>query len=274
MRNTTCFSGLRPGLVGLALVVALLLLAVPALAAPQTHTNSIGMEFVLIPAGDFEMGCGSSEPESECKSNEKPRHSVKISQSFYLGKYEVTQRQWESVMRNNPSKFKGPDRPVENVSWEDVQEFIKRLNAKEGHTRYRLPTEAEWEYAARAGSTTAYSFGNNVIEVHWSDFVLVSYAWYGDNSEETHPVGQKPPNAWGLHDMHGNVWEWVQDWYGDYSTGTMVDPQGPTTGEDRVLRGGSWSSDAGACRSACRNVGEPDDCDESIGFRLALSPGH
>ena len=274
MRDTTCFSGLRPGLVGLALVVVLLLLAVPAFAAPQTHTNSIGMEFVLIPAGTFEMGC-SSDSEG-CDDNEKPRHKVRLSKPFYLGKYEVTQRQWEAVMGNNPSKFKGPDRPVETVSWTDVQEFIKRLNAKEGHTRYRLPTEAEWEYAARAGSTTAYSFGNNIIEVSLSDFVLVSYAWYRDNSEETHPVGQMPPNAWGLHDMHGNVWEWVQDWYGDdYSAGAVVDPQGPTTGDFRVLRGGSWSFDAWNCRSACRIGGEPDDdCDESIGFRLALSPGH
>ena len=127
MRNTTCFSGLRPGLVGLALVVALLLLAAPAFAAPQTYTNSIGMEFVLIPAGTFQMGCSSDS--EECNGDEKPRHEVTISQAFYLGKYEVTQRQWEAVMGENPSSFKGPDRPVERVSWEEVRKFIRKLNA-------------------------------------------------------------------------------------------------------------------------------------------------
>ena len=273
MRDTTCFSGLRPGLVGLALVVVLLLLAVPAFAAPQTHTNSIGMEFVLIPAGTFEMGCSSDS--EECDDGEKPRHKVRLSKPFYLGKYEVTQRQWEAVMGNNPSAYKGPDRPVENVSWNDVQEFVKRLNAKEGHTRYRLPTEAEWEYAARAGRTTTYSFGNDEGQ-------LGHYAWYYDNSGyETHPVGQKRPNAWGLYDMHGNVWEWVEDWGGDYSGGAVTDPQepntvweGPNTIRFHVLRGCSCSNLAWNCRSAYRGWYRVGTSTTDGGFRLALSPGH
>jgi formylglycine-generating enzyme required for sulfatase activity len=164
------------------------------------------MEFVLIQAWTFQMGSNNGEP------NEKPVHMVRISRPFYLGKYEVTQAQWEAVMGNNPSQFKGdPNSPVENVSWDDVQEFIKRLkrlNTRESGVKYRLPREAEWEYAAQAGTTTAYSFGNDPSQ-------LGEYAWYGENANgETHPVGQKKPNPWGLYDMHGNVWEWVQDWYG------------------------------------------------------------
>jgi len=164
------------------------------------------MEFVLIPAGTFTMG--SPDSDSNAYDHEKPAHQVTISEPFYMGKYEVTQAQWKAVMGENPSRFKGDDHPVENVSWEDVQQFIQKLNAKEGKEACRLPTEAEWEYAARAGTTTIYSFGNNASQ-------LGNYAWYDENSgNTTHPVGDKPPNPWGLYDMHGNVWEWVQDWYG------------------------------------------------------------
>ena len=242
--------------------------AVHAADAPEkTHKNSIGMEFVLIPAGTFQMGC-SSEAE-ECEDEEKPSHSVTISQPFHLGKYEVTQAQWEAVMGNNPSKFKGADRPVDSVTWDDAQEFIKKLNAKEGHTRYRLPTEAEWEYAARAGSATAYSFGDDEGQ-------LGNYAWYWENSdEETHPVGRKQPNAWGLFDMHGNVWEWVHDWYGEkyYSAGAMTDPQGPESGGYRVLRGGGWTYEVmWYCRSDYRRGSTPDHREEGDGFRLVLTP--
>ena len=230
-------------------------------------TNSIGMEFVLIPAGTFQMGC-SSEAE-ECADDEKPRHEATISRPFYLGKYEVTQAQWQAVMGNNPSKLKGADHPVEHVSWEDAQEFIKKLNEKEGHTRYRLPTEAEWEYAARAGSTTAYSFGDDGDE-SWP------YAWHcGDcRKGPTHPVGQKLPNAWGLFDMHGNVWEWVHDWYGReyYSAEAVTDPRGPEAGEERVQRGGGWNAPAQGLRSAMRASSAPGDGDFETGFRLALSP--
>jgi formylglycine-generating enzyme required for sulfatase activity len=175
----------------------------PASAARERITNIIGMEFVLIPAGSFTMGDDGESADDD----EKPRHRVTISQPFYLGKYEVTQMQWAVVMGNNPSRFKELSNPVENVSWNDVQEFIRRLNQMLlGARKYRLPTEAEWEYAARAGTTSAYSFGDDAGN-------LYRYAWYKGNSEDkTHPVGQRDPNAWGLHDMHGNVWEWVEDW--------------------------------------------------------------
>ena len=155
-------------------------------------------------------------------------------------------------MGNNPSRFTGnSNRPVESVSWDDVQAFIEKLNAKEGGAMYRLPTEAEWEYAARAGSITAYSFGDDAKQ-------LGEYAWYGDNSKgETHPVGQLKPNAWGLYDMHGNVWEWVQDWYGKYAAEAVMDPQGPSAGSARVGRGGGWSAGARFCRSAYRSSPPP-----------------
>ena len=213
------------------------------------------MEFVLIPAGEFLMGSTAGD------GDERPVHRVQIAQPFYLGKYAVTQGQWEAVMQNNPSRFTGdPTRPVEQVSWEDVQAFIQRLNSQE--TRYRLPTEAEWEYAARAGSTTAYSFGDDAAE-------LWRYAWYSETAgDATHPVGQLQPNAWGLYDMHGNVWEWVQDWYGPYTAASAVDPEGPASGSDRVIRGGSWFYDAGDCRSAYRRIADPGDRSDNLGFRL------
>ena len=196
-------------------------------AAPKTVRNSIGMEFVLIPAGTFQMGSNDGD------SDEKPVHTVRLSRPFYLGKYEVTQAQWEAVMGNNPSQFKGDsNRPVEQVSWDDVQEFIRRLNTKESGARYRLPTEAEWEYAARAGSTTAYSFGDGVGQ-------LGQYAWYDGNAgNTTHPVGQLQPNAWGLYDMHGNVWEWVQDWQWDAMRVVQSqNPAGSQSGSARVRSG-------------------------------------
>ena len=232
--------------------------------ALETYTNSIGMEFVLIPAGTFWMG-SDEDHDHDALEDEKPRHEVEISRSFYLGRYTVTQAQWESVMGSNPSKFKGADLPVEMVSWDDVQEFIRKLNAQEGHDRYRLPTEAEWEYACRAGSTTAYCFGNDKNQ-------LGEYAWYWDSSgKEMHPVGQKKPNAWGLYDMHGNVFEWVWDWYGEYYGSRVRDPEGPHEGEYCVLRGGSWFVYARFCRSASRSFSKSDTHDANYGFRLALS---
>jgi formylglycine-generating enzyme required for sulfatase activity len=164
-------------------------------------------------------------------------------------------------MGNNPSKFKGdPNRPVESVSWDDVQEFLRRLNAKEGG--YRLPTEAEWEYAARAGSTTAYSFGDGESQ-------LGQYAWYdGNASNTTHPVGRLQPNAWGLYDMHGNVWEWVQDWYESYASDTVRDPTGPLSGSYRVIRGCGWGISARNCRSANRRNVAPDHRSGGLGLRL------
>jgi formylglycine-generating enzyme required for sulfatase activity len=220
-------------------------------------TNSLGMQFALIPAGEFQMGSVNGFDD------ERPVHTVRISKLFYLGIHEVTQGQWEAVMGNNPSQFKGDaNRPVETVSWELVQKFIDKLNTREGGTQYRLPTEAEWEYAARAGSTTAYSFGDDISQ-------LGKYAWFAGNANNTtHPVGKLQPNAWGLYDMHGNVWEWVQDWYGTYTAEPVTDPQGPTSGSYRVFRGGSWCRDAGTCRSACRGHNAPGSRHGLLGFRL------
>ena len=235
----------------------------PRLAQPKTLRNSIGMDFVLIRAGTFQMGAN----DSSVYDSEKPVHTVRITQPFYLGKYEVTQGQWQTVMGNNPSQFTGdPNRPVENVSWDDAQEFIRRLNGREGGVMYRLPTEAEWEYAARAGTTTQWSFGDEVRQ-------LDRYAWcycYDIAGKQTHPVGQMQPNPWGLYDMHGNVWEWVQDWYGSYASGTAVDPAGPSWGWDRVRRGGSWNwfNVLGLCSSGRRDSTPPGVRDSDLGFRL------
>ena len=225
--------------------------------------DRFGIEFVLIPAGTFQMG---SEHGND---DEKPVHTVHLSRPFYLGIYPVTQRQWEAVMGSNPSRFQGPEHPVEQVSWDKVQEFIRSLNTHEGRALYRLPTEAEWEYAARAGATGAYCFGDDVTQ-------LAQYAWYEDNARgTTHPVGQLQPNAWGLYDMHGNVWEWVQDWYDNQeyarraATGTaVVDPAGPAAGSHRVFRGGSWGNTTRNCRSADRGGYAPGVRGGTLGFRL------
>jgi formylglycine-generating enzyme required for sulfatase activity len=257
----------------------------------KTHTNSIDMEFVLIPSGSFTMGA-NSEVES-CYDFEEPRHRVTISKSFYMGRYEVTQEQWEKVMGSNPSVFKNPGNPVENVTFEDVQSFIQRLNEMENTNKYRLPTEAEWEYAARAGSNTTYFFGNNEEE-------LEHYAWYKKNSGGVpHPVGQKKPNEWGLYDVLGNINEYVQDWFGEdyYSESPSVDPVGPEsptqvlTGQipteppldeplradpanplssTHLKRGGSWFGSSKHNRLAFRDGIGPVKSDKR-GFRLALT---
>ena len=220
-------------------------------------SNSVGMEFVKIPSGEFMMG-------SNEYNGEQPVHKVTIRTSFFLGKYPVTQKQWVKVMGSNPSYFKGDDLPVEKVSWDDAQKFIQKLNQMEGTDEYRLPSEAEWEYACRAGTTTRYYFGDDELK-------LGNYAWYSSNSgDETHPVGQKKPNAWGLYDMHGNVWEWCQDrWHDNYS-GAPSDGSAWEDGSvsDRVIRGGSWSSHASLCRSASRNRNGPGDRAYSLGFRV------
>jgi formylglycine-generating enzyme required for sulfatase activity len=225
--------------------------------------DRFGISFVLIPAGTFPRG------SYHAYDDEKPVHTVCLSRPFYLGMYPVTQRQWEAVMGSNPSRFQGSERPVEQVSWDKVQEFIRSLNTHEGRALYRLPTEAEWEYAARAGATGSYCFGDDVTQ-------LAQYAWYADNAGgTTHPVGQLQPNAWGLYDMHGNVWEWVQDWYDSQeytrraATGiAVVDPVGPAAGSGRVFRGGSWGNIARDCRSAGRGGYAPGYRRRSLGFRL------
>jgi formylglycine-generating enzyme required for sulfatase activity len=234
-----------------------------SISAPEPRlVDRFGIAFVLIPAGTFQMGSHHGVDD------EQPVHTVRISQPFYLGLYPVTHRQWEAVMGDRPSHFRGPEHPVEQVSWEKVQEFIRSVNTHEGRTRYRLPTEAEWEYVARAGATGDYCFGDDVTQ-------LSQYAWYADNAQGTaHPVGQLQPNTWGLYDMHGNVWEWVQDWYDaqEYQRRTaagpaVVDPTGPAAGSHRVGRGGSWSSGSGDCRSASRSRGVPSVRLATFGFR-------
>ncbi len=214
-----------------------------------------GMEFVWVPAGGFRVGSTGAGADSI----ERPVTRVRISQGYWLGKHEVTQSEWQAVMGTNPSNFYGCGRcPVENVSWDDAQGFIRQLNGRAGGSRYRLPTEAEWEYAVRAG--TAGDRYGNLHAIAWS---------YSDSSgNRTHPVGQKGPNAWGLHDMLGNVWEWVQDWSGAYPGGSVTDPAGPATGSYRVHRGGSWYSYAHRCRSAYRRDGSPGDRNNALGFRL------
>ncbi len=218
------------------------------------------MEFVLIPAGEFDMGSPANEKDRG--SNEGHVHRVKISKAFYMGKYEVTEKQWREVTGNDPSHFKGDNLPVESVSWNDVQEFIRKLNEKEGTNKYRLPSEAEWEYAARAGTTTRYSFGDDESK-------LGDYAWYPANSgNKTHEVGQKKPNPWGLYDIHGNVWEWVQDkWHSDYN-GAPTDGSAWEGDGFHVIRGGRWYGIAKCCRSADRGSNAPGDRYNGLGFRL------
>ncbi len=230
-------------------------------------TNSIGMKLVLILPGTFTMG--SPEEEFGRKPGET-QHQVSISNWYYLGRYEVTQGQYEEVMGHNPSKFKGAKNPVETVSWEDAVFFCTKLSEvpeeKAAGRVYRLPTEAEWEYACRAGSTTAFGSGDSANS-------LGEYDWVAENSEnKTHPVGEKKPNRWGLYDMHGNVFEWCQDLDADYPSDASTDPKGPNGGSNRVYRGGSWYVDAGRCRSALRSRTNPSNRFYSLGFRLALSP--
>jgi len=213
------------------------------------------------------MGSPSGEPGHE---SDETQHRVSISNSFYMQTTEVTQGQWKAVMGSNPSKFTdcGDDCPVEQVSWDDIQGFIKKLNQK-GEGTYRLPTEAEWEYAARAGSTTAFANGGISETGCGNEPNLSKMGWYcGNAGSKTHEVGQKSPNAWGLYDMHGNVWEWCADWKGDYPTGAVTDPTGPSSGSFRVLRGGVWSNFARYCRTAYRGYDSPGGRSSSYGFRL------
>ena len=230
--------------------------------------KGVKLEMVLIPAGEFLMG--SPDSEKDAHADERPQHRVRITKPFYMGKYLVTQEQWEALMGNNPSHFKGPKNPVEEVSWDDCQQFLDKLNKRQGNPagKFVLPTEAQWEYACRAGSKTRYCFGDDASK-------LDEYAWYEKNSDDkTHPVGEKKPNAWGLYDMHGNVWEWCQDWYDDgyYAKSPTDDPTGPATGSDRVVRGGSWRTRRGDCRSADRFGDRPGLRYDDLGFRVSLVP--
>lgn len=248
--------------IGIVIGLAAVLAAVAGLPtagqpnkAPARARNSIGMEFVRIGPGSFQMGSERGDDD------ERPVHQVTLSKAFELQTTEVTQAQWEAVMGTNPSGFKGPDRPVEQVSWNDVQAFLAKLNAKENTNRYRLPTEAEWEYACRAGGLEPDAAPD-----------LNAVAWSAANSANaTQPVGRKKPNAWGLYDMRGNVWEWVQDWIGPYAPGAETDPQGARGGSKyRGMRGGSWRLDVlTRFRCAYRGGAEPNHRSNSIGFRCA-----
>lgn len=230
----------------------------PVVAQPNAGTpwrSPQGVDFVYVPTGSFDMGSNDGDPD------EKPQHRVTISQGFYLGKTEVTQAQWKAVMGVYPSKFKGDNLPVENVSWDDVTDFIGKLNTQNRGVVYRLPTEAEWEYACRAGTKEPIA-GE-----------LEAMAWFGEgDGGTTHPVGQKQPNAWGLSDIYGNVGEWVQDWYGSYRGEAQTDPNGTSSGPGRVLRGSSFNSPTSRLRSTLRGFNTPDSHFSHYGFRLAMTP--
>ena len=227
----------------------------------SAELNKLISNMVYVSGGTFTMG-GTSEQGSDAESIEKPTHSVTLS-SYYICKYEVTQALWRAVMGSNPSYSKGDNLPVERVSWDDCQTFIKRLNSYTGRN-FRLPTEAEWEFAARGGNYSRhykYSGSNNLDDV----------AWHGDNSDRTHSVGTKRPNELGLYDMSGNVFEWCSDWYGTYSSYSQTDPTGPDSGSYCINRGGAFAYGASRHRSTDRNYSTPDTHYYFLGLRLALS---
>jgi formylglycine-generating enzyme required for sulfatase activity len=232
-----------------------------------TTTNSIGMVFAILPAGTFVMG---GDPVSEqADENETPKHRVTFEKPVALGKFAVTQAQWLKIMGGNPSQFIGRDHPVETVSHPDACEFIARLNQRENTTVYGLPTEAHWEYAARAGSQSAYCFGPDRSK-------LTEFAWYKKNSgNTTHPVGLLSPNGWGLFDMHGNVHEWCADWFDRnyYAKAPRSNPAGPDKGLAKALRGGDWGSEDWYCRCAIRSLSSPDRRSPRVGFRVAMLIG-
>ena len=233
----------------------------PVLKPQRQQNNLLDIAMVYVSGGTFTMGA-TSEQDNDAGSNEKPAHSVTLD-GYYIGKYEVTQALWKAVMGSNPSKFKGENLPVENVSWNDVQEFIQKLNTMTGKN-YRLPTEAEWEFAARGGNNShgyKYSGSNNISKV----------AWYLDNSDNrTHTVGTKFPNELGIYDMSGNVYEWCQDCYDDYGNSPQTNPKSTNNRPHRVCRGGSWKSDAKYCRGAFRCSFSLGNKGFNLGFRLAL----
>jgi formylglycine-generating enzyme required for sulfatase activity len=258
------------------------------------QTNSIGMKLTLIPPGEFEMGSPKELIDEELRLNggddwyksrlpgEAPGHRVRITKPCWLGVTDVTQEEYQRVIASNPSEFPGdPKRPVEQVSWDDTVEFCRKLSElpaeKAAKRRYALPTEAQWEYACRAGSTGRWCFSAqpNPLPAAAEEKLLGDYAWFGTNAgSQTHPVGQKRANAWGLYDMYGNVWQWCQDWYDKdyYGKSAANDPTGPAEGSRRIHRGGSWMDDAANCRSAVRCSFTPGDRGANVGFRVALVP--
>ncbi|KPA08762.1 secreted protein containing Sulphatase-modifying factor [Candidatus Magnetomorum sp. HK-1] len=245
----------------------------PLVYEKQTFTNSFGMTFVRIPAGYFQMGSPGSEPE---RGSDEIQHKVTLTRDYYMQTTEVTQGQWKRIMGNNPSRFKncGDQCPVETVSWNDVKEFINQLNKMDRDRNYRLPTEAEWEYAARAGTRGPFAFGNclNTNDANYDGNYPLSGCSKGKYRKKTIPVGSLRKNSWGLYDMHGSVWEWCQDWYGVYPKRDVIDPTGPSAGSPRVVRGGCWDGNASYCRSADRNGIRPEYRYSLLGFRLC-APG-
>jgi len=236
---------------------------------PKNFTNSIGMKFVWIPPGTFMMG---SPKEEKKRQDNETQHKVTLTEGFYIGVFTVTQEQWHEVTGKNSSKFKGEKNlPVDSVSWEDCQEFIKKLREKDKKA-YRLPTEAEWEFSCRAGTTAPFFCGETIStdQANYNGTYTYGDGKKGVYREKTTPVGSFPANAWRLHDMHGNVFQWCQDWYGDYAKKDVVDPQGPDKGKGRVLRGGSWLFDPQNCRSAFRLGIEPGFRSHYFGLRVCF----
>jgi len=242
--------------------------------------DGVTLKMIWIPGGTFDMGAEPTTYDRAKRTvagwfgrtvnlpysaNESPVHEVTLD-GFWMGETEVTQEQYEAVMGNNPSRFKAAKNPVEMVNWTDCQEFVKKINEKHPGMKFRLPTEAEWEYACRAGSTGKWCFGDD-------ETALADFAWFRANSYgKTHPVGQKKPNAWGLYDMHGNVFEWCADRYAKYPDGSLTDPTGPESGQFRLIRGACWVNHPHYCRSAVRYSSPPASRNYYIGFRLSRTP--
>jgi formylglycine-generating enzyme required for sulfatase activity len=230
--------------------------------------KGVRQDFRWIEPGTFLMGSPAYEPE---RDEDEIQHEVTLSQGFWLADTCVTQALWEAVTGDNPSGLQGANRPIDNVSWENAQAFITRMNEMKAELRLCLPTEAQWEYACRGGTTGPFSFGDRIspADVNYTGNYPYHNGRKGEYRGQTVEVGSLPPNAWGLHEMHGNIWEWCKDRYGGYGAGAQVDPQGPESGTNRVLRGGSWFNGGRHCRSACRFRGGPSNRDDNYGFRLA-----
>ncbi len=238
----------------------------------EIFVNNMGMKFVFIPSGSFSMG----SPDNELlRKKDEIQHNVVLKKGFYLQTTEVTQQQWQDVMGNNPSFFQdcGSHCPVENISWTDAQQFIQKLNERDTHNTYRLPTEAEWEYACRAGTTTRYSWGDEA-DCHKANFgnSPLSQECTQSSPGKPSPVGSYQANPWGLYDMHGNVWEWCSDWYGPYPVTRVTDPCGVPHGTHRVVRGGAYFDPGESCRTANRCWDPPNYRVQDIGFRLVRLP--
>ena len=236
----------------------------------RVRDNSSNIEMLLVPPGTFQMGCIMGSDSENCQLPEQPVHTVTLTSAYYLGRYEVTQAQWQAQMGSNPSFYKqqadSPSRPVEQVSWNTIQNFLSA-------TALRLPTEAEWEFACRAGTTTPFHSGPGFPNGTTNDDLVVTIAWYDANSRwATHAVGGKAANALGMHDMLGNVWEWQSDCFGWYSSEAQTNPTGPVSGLGPVLRGGSWGHPTDSVRSSGRTYDWPDGASNNVGFRVARAP--